>query len=319
MQRLLVTGSLAYDYILRYPGRLQDNLSQLYEHDRCNITLQAESLGRYFGGCGGNLAYTLALMGTNPRLVSLAGSDAECYREHLVQAGVDFAGVKLLGDRLTATCVILTDRSQNRVIGFYGGATDQASTLDLKDHIDETIFACIIAPDDGPAMLVFAESCRLAGLPFIFDFGSQAAGLTGEQLKTGVAGAQATMCNEYEFSIFQAKTGWTLDELHERVPLVVVTRGEHGSVIYERGQPPLAVAATPLRSPVVDSTGAGDAFRAGFGLGWLHGLPWERCAQLGSTAAAFVLESPGTQGHRFTRRELLERCQQTCALDAIFS
>lgn len=309
MKQLLIAGSLAYDYILSYPGTLGNSLSQLSTRDGCNITLQARTMGRYFGGCGGNVTYTLALLGERPRLLSIAGDDADEYQAHLTSRGVDFSAVRRVDHLHTATCVIITDDSQNRVVGFFGGATDLASQLDLSAALDESIFGCIIVPDDGPAMLKFSEECRRAGLPFIFDFGSQVSGLTGKELKAGTRGAEAVVCNEYELSVFHAKTGWDLTRLLAEVPLAAVTRGEHGCTLYARNQNPVAVPACPLRTEAADSTGAGDAFRAGFGLGWSRQLPWEICARLGSTASAFVLEAVGTQGHTFTKAQFVERYQ----------
>jgi adenosine kinase len=310
MKQLLIAGSLAYDYILGYPGLLGTSLGQLRTRDGCNITLQARSMGRYFGGCGGNVCYTLALLGERPRLLSIAGDDADEYQQHLTSLGVDFSCVRRVDHLHTATCVIITDDSQNRVVGFFGGATDLASHLELPEAVDESIFGCIIVPDDGPAMLKFADQCRQLQLPFIFDFGSQASGLNGDELKAGVRGAQAVVCNEYELSVFHAKTGWDLAQLLAEVPLAVITRGELGCTLYSRAEAPVAVPACPLRGDAADSTGAGDAFRAGLGLGWVRGLPWETCARLGSTASAFVLEAVGTQGHLFTRDQFVERYRE---------
>lgn len=307
MRRLLIAGSLAYDYILSYPGRLGTTLDQLRTRDGCNITLQAQTMGRYYGGCGGNVSYTLALLGQRPRLLSIAGDDADEYHHHLEAVGVDFSFVRRVDHLHTATCVIITDNSQNRVVGFFGGATDLACELDLKLAVDSDTAGCIIVPDDAVAMLNFAQACREVNLPFIFDFGSQASGLTGEQLRAGVLGARAVICNEYELSVFQAKTGWGLEELLAEVPLAAVTRGELGCFLHEPGRPAVAVAACPLLTQAADSTGAGDAFRAGFGVGWVRGLPWEICARLGSTASAFVLEAVGTQGHRFTPEQFEQR------------
>lgn len=309
MKQLLIAGSLAYDYILGYPGLLGSSLGQLRTRDGCNITLQARSMGRYFGGCGGNVVYTLALFGEQPRLLSIAGDDADEYQQHLTAMGVDFSYVRRVDHLHTATCVIITDDSQNRVVGFFGGATDLASELEVPAAVDENVFGCIIVPDDGPAMLKFAEQCRQMRLPFIFDFGSQVSGLSGEELKAGVLGAEAVVCNEYELSVFHAKTGWDLAQLLDQVPLAAVTRGELGCTLYARDLAPVAVPACPLHGEAADSTGAGDAFRAGFGLGWLRRLPWETCARLGSTASAFVLEAVGTQGHRFTMDQFVERYQ----------
>ena len=133
--------------------------------------------------------------------------------------------------------------------------------------------------------------------------------LSGEQLRESVQGARAAFCNEYEFSVFEKKTGWSLDRLLETVPVMVITQGREGCHLYRRGEEPYHLAACPLREGAIDPSGAGDAFRAGFGFGRVRDWPWETSAMLASTAAAFALEARGTQGHRFSREELLERCQ----------
>lgn len=310
MKRLLVCGSLAYDYILKYPGLLQHSLAPLRQRNRCNVSLHASNLARHPGGCGGNIAYTLALLGERPRLLSIAGSDFDPYQQELERVGVDLSHVQVVEEELTASCVILTDAAENRVVAFYGGATDHASQLDLEAAADEEISACLIAPDDTPAMLHFASECRRLHLPFIFDIGSQVSALSGEQLRQAILGAEIIFCNDYEMSIFQQKTGLDVKQLLDTVSAVVVTQGGQGSVIFGRGQEPIHVAAAPLNGDSVDATGAGDAYRAGFVYGWMRKLSHQECGRLGSIAAAFVLEAHGTQGHVFGPTQFAERYQQ---------
>ncbi len=310
MRRLLITGSLAYDVILDYPGLLQESLGQFHQRERCSVHFHCSHLARFYGGCGGNLAYTLALLGESPRLLSIGGFDAVDYVRHLERSGVDCSKVELADDERTANCFILNDRAQNRVVGFYNGVTDRAADLDLRSAVDESVFGCIITPDHGPAMSQFADHCRALELPFIFDFGSQVSVLTGEQLRNGLEGSVAAVCNEYEFLVFEAKTKWSLDELRRRVPLMIITRGGQGSTLYPRSGPPVELRACPLDGGLVDPSGAGDAYRAGLGFGWARGWPWVYSAQVAGAAAAFALEAHGTQGHKLTRRALLERCQQ---------
>lgn len=307
--RLLVCGSLAYDYILKYSGELQHSLAPLHTRNRCNVSLHASSLTRHPGGCGGNIAYTLALLGENPRLLSIAGADFVAYQQELERVGVDLGHVRVIQDELTASCVILTDAAQNRVVAFYGGATDRAVELDFEAAADNSISACLIAPDDAAAMLHFANEARRLKLPFLFDIGSQVTALTGDQLRQAIRGSEVVLCNDYEMSVFQQKTEMGIAQLFEVVSTVVVTQGEQGSMIFTRDHDPIQVGATALTQEAVDSTGAGDAYRAGFAYGWVRKLPWEVCGGLGSTAAAFVLEAHGTQGHLFSRDQFWERYQ----------
>ena len=310
MRRLLVTGSLAYDYILGYPGHLQKSLAPLRQRDRCNITLEARKFDRYPGGCGGNISYTLALLGEQPRLLSIAGGDFQAYREQLEHVGVDLSCVRVSPLEVTASCVILTDSMHNRVVVFYGGATDQADRLDLAGAIDESIGGCLIAPDDGAAMIRFAEDARRLGLRFLFDIGSMVSSLSAEEIGTSIEGAEALFCNDYEMSILQSKMRWSLEDLLEVVPVAAVTKGEHGCTLYGRSFAPLDIPAIPLHFKPVDSTGAGDAYRAGFCYGWMRNLSWLQCGRLGSTAAAFALEAGGTQSHFFTSEDYWRRYRE---------
>ena len=310
MTRLLVTGSLAYDFILEYPGLLQDSLSGLHEREKSEIFFHTQNMGRFYGGCGGNVSYTLGLLGENPRLLAVAGQETDDYLAHLKSSGVDCSRVKLVDDERTATCLIINDQAQNRFVAFHNGVVDRASKINLEDAVTDDIAGCIITPDDVPAMVKFAEACRRLDLPFYFDFGSQVTWLSAEQLRESVTGARAAFCNEYEFSMFEKKTGWDLPKLLEHTPVMVITRGEEGCYLHQPGEATLNIPACPLHEGSLDPSGAGDAFRAGFGFGRMKGCSWKVSAQLASTSAAFALEARGTQGHSFTRRDLLERCQQ---------
>lgn len=310
VNRLLITGSLAYDYILDYPGLLQDSLGVLHHQESSNIQFHSQKLARFFGGCGGNVAYTLALLGERPRLLAIAGGEADEYLRHLSRLEVDCSAVEVVPEGRTATCFILNDEAQNRIVAFHGGVVDQAARLDLASALDPSIVGCIITPDDVPAMVKFAQQCREADLPFYFDFGSQVTWLSADQLRQSLRGARAAFCNEYEFSVFQEKTGWDLEQTLACVPVMVVTQGSEGCLLHRAGQPTQHVPPCPLRSETVDPSGAGDAFRAGFGYARVRDWPWLASTQLASTTAAFALEGLGTQGHRFSKEELLERCQQ---------
>jgi adenosine kinase len=310
MSRLLVTGSLAYDFILEYPGLLQESFRNFHEKDTSNIFFHTQSMDRYYGGCGGNVAYTLGLLKENPRLLSIAGQNTDEYIAHLQSAGVDCDHVQRVENERSATCLIVNDQAQNRYVAFHGGVVDRASELSVKSALSPDIVGCLITPDDVPAMVKFARECQELELPFYFDFGSQVTWMDGAQLRTSLAGARAAFCNEYEFSVFENKTGWDLSQLLENVPVMVITKGREGCDLFRHGEMTIEIPACPLREGAIDPSGAGDAFRAGFGFGRMRGCSWEISAKLASTAAAFALEARGTQGHRFDRDALLERCQQ---------
>ena len=310
MGRLLVTGSLAYDYILEFPDRLQDRLGIFHQKEQSRIDFHTDKMERHYGGCGGNVSYTLGLLGEHPRLLSIAGTETNDYLKHLESVGVDCAFVRQDPEGQTATCLIINDTAQNRIVAFHGGVVEKAAELSLAAAVDASIESCIITPDDVPGMVKFAQECRELHLPFYFDFGSQVTWLSDEELRESVSGAGAAFCNEYEFMVFERKTGWSLSDLLEVVPVMVITRGGEGCDLQRRGEEPVHIPACPLRGEAVDPSGAGDAFRAGFCFGRTRDWPWEICARLASTAAAFALESRGTQGHRFDRDTLLVRCQE---------
>ena len=310
MKRLLVTGSLAYDFILEYPGLLAESFKNFHEKETSKIFFHTRQMARYYGGCGGNVSYTLGLLEEQPRLLSIAGQNTDEYIAHLEKVGVDCRYVRRIEDERSATCLIVNDQAQNRYVAFHGGVVDRAAELDLTETVDDEIVGCLITPDDVPAMVKFATECQALNLPFYFDFGSQVTWMTGDDLRISLKGARAAFCNEYEFSVFEQKTGWDLATLLEYVPVMVITRGREGCYLHRHGEPALHVPACPLREGTTDPSGAGDAFRAGFGFGRVRDWPWEASTRLASTAAAFALEARGTQGHRFGRQDLLERCQQ---------
>ena len=310
MSRLLVTGSLAYDFILEYPGLLGESFKNFHEKDTSSIFFHTQSMNRYYGGCGGNVAYTLGLLEEKPRLLSIAGQNTDEYIAHLESVGVDCEHVRRVEDERSATCLIVNDEAENRYVAFHGGVVDRASELSVKSALSEDIVGCLITPDDVPAMVKFAKECQELKLPFYFDFGSQVTWMDGEQLRASLSGARAAFCNEYEFSVFENKTGWDLARLLESVPVMVITKGREGCDLFQRGETTIEIPACPLHEGAVDPSGAGDAFRAGFGFGRMRGCSWEISATLASTAASFALEARGTQGHRFDRKALLARCQQ---------
>ena len=310
MSRLLITGSLAYDFILEYPGRLQDSLGGLHEREsNCQVCFPIKRFDRFYGGCGGNLSYSLALLGESPRLLSAAGENASDYLLHLEQAGVDCSCVQSLDGR-SATCFITNDIDENRIVVFHGGVVDRAAELSLKDAVDDTIRGCIITPDDVPAMVKFAKQCQELELPYLFDFGSQVTWLSGEELKASMRGALAIFCNEYEFEVFEKKTGWGLEKVLDTVQLAIITAGGEGSRIHQKDQETIIIPACPTTREELDPSGVGDAYRAGFAFGWVRDWSWKQCGEWASTCAAITIESRGCQGHRFTRESVAERYSQ---------
>lgn len=229
--RIVVTGSLAYDYIMNFPGNFKDHILPDKVH-MLTVSFLVDSMRRMRGGVAGNIAYSLALLGERPLMVGTVGQDFGEYRELMERRGVDASGVVEIEDEFTASCFINTDTANNQIVAFYAGAMTQANELSLLDLGLETDDLVVISPTDPEAMARYAEECRQMGVRFLFDPGKQTPRLEGEQILAGLNGASVLIGNDYEFAMMAQKTGKTEAELIEAAPLTVVTRGAEGSTIY---------------------------------------------------------------------------------------
>ena len=299
---IIVTGSIAYDYLMSFPGQFTEHF--LPEHmSRVSLSFLVDTMDKRRGGCAPNIAYTLALLGERPRLMGTAGQDFEEYRRWLDAAGIDTSLVRVIDGKFTASFFCSTDAVGNQIASFYTGAMANAGELSFRTLANRGIV--IISPNDPGAMLQYAEECRTLGIPYVWDPGQQCARMAGDELRDGLAGATIVICNDYELELLRQKTG--LDEAgilaHTRA--LVVTRGEHGCSIQETTGRTDVPAVTPHR--IVDPTGVGDAYRGGFLKGLARGVSYEMCARLGSVAAAFALEHLGGQSHSYTWGEFKAR------------
>jgi adenosine kinase len=300
--RLVVTGSIAYDYLMSFPGKFTEHF--LPEHfSRVSLSFLVDSMDKRRGGCAPNIAYTLALLGETPVLMGTAGQDFDEYRRWLVAAGVDTSLVREVPGKFTASFFCSTDAANNQIASFYTGAMEHASELSFRTA--GTVDLAIISPNDPAAMTQYAEECRTLGIRYIFDPGQQCARLSGDELTDGISGAEVVICNDYEFELIRQKTGFTEADVLERAHLLVVTRGEHGSSVFRAGARADVPAVPPHR--LADPTGVGDAYRGGFMKGLAHQASDVVCARLGSVAAAFALEHLGGQSHAYTWDEFATR------------
>ena len=299
---IVVTGSIAFDYLMSFPGKFTEHF--LPEHmSRVSLSFLVDTMDKRRGGCAPNIAYTLALLGERPRLMATAGQDFGDYRRWLEAAFVDTSLVKEVGDRFTASFFCSTDQDSNQIASFYTGAMANAGELSFRDVPDCGL--TIISPNDPGAMLQYAEECRVLGIPYIWDPGQQCARMSGDELKDGLVGATIVICNDYEFELIRQKTGLDEAAILTHSGALVVTRGENGCSILERNGQTNVPAVPPHR--LVDPTGVGDAFRGGFLKGMARGASYTVCAQIGSVAATYALEHLGGQSHAFTWTEFLER------------
>ena len=299
---IVVTGSIAFDYLMSFPGRFTEHF--LPEHmSRVSLSFLVDSMDKRRGGCAPNIAYTLALLGERPRLMGTAGQDFDDYRRWLEAAHVDTALVKEIDGKFTASFFCSTDVESNQIASFYTGAMANAGELSFRD-VPECGLA-IISPNDPGAMLQYAEECRTLGIPFIWDPGQQCARMDGDELRDGMSGATIVICNDYEFELIRQKTGMDEDAILAGSGALLVTRGENGSSIIERHGATDVPAVPPHR--IIDPTGVGDAFRGGLLKGMARGASYKVCAQIGSVAATYALEHLGGQSHAYTWHEFLAR------------
>ena len=303
--KLIVTGSIAYDYLMSFPGKFTEHF--LAEHmQRISLSFLVDSMDKRRGGCAPNIAYTLALLGERPYLMGAAGQDFGEYRQWLDAAGIDTSLVRQVPDKFTASFFCSTDTENNQIASFYTGGMAHAAELSFRT-IDAPGLV-IISPNDPAAMIQYAEECRTLQIPFIFDPGQQCARLSGPELRDGIIGARIVICNDYEFELIRQKTGMSERDVLDVADGLVITRGEAGCSIYQGAGRIDVTAVPPAR--IVDPTGVGDAFRGGFMKGMAVATPYRTCAQLGSVAATYALEHLGGQSHAYTMGEFKARYEE---------
>jgi adenosine kinase len=302
--RMIVTGSIAYDYLMSFPGSFSEHL--LPDHlQRVSLSFLVDSMDKRRGGCAPNIAYTLALLGERPHLMGTAGQDFDEYRQWLDAAGIDTSLVRQVPGKFTASFFCSTDRDGNQIASFYTGAMAHAAELTFAAAGPCDL--AIISPNDPTAMVEYARECQALRVPYIYDPSQQVARMGGDELKDGVTGARIVICNDYEYEILREKTGLDAAAMLQHAEAVIVTKGEKGSSIILRDRTVDTPAVPPVEA--VDPTGVGDAFRGGLMKGLAAGAPWETCGRLGSVAATYALEHLGGSTHRYSWPEFKARYQ----------
>jgi len=303
--KLVVTGSIAYDYLMSFPGKFTEHFLPEHIH-RLSLSFLVDSMDKRRGGCAPNIAYTLSLLGERPVLMGTAGQDFGEYREWLESAGIDTAHVAQIAGKFTASFFCNTDQHNNQIASFYTGAMADAGTLSFRAVRDCGL--AIISPNDPGAMVQYAEECRALGIRHIFDPGQQCARMSGEELRDGTVGATIVICNDYELELLKQKSGLSERDILDASEALIVTRGEHGSTVMTAAGSVDVPAVPPRR--IVDPTGVGDAYRGGFMKGVAMGLPYAVAGQLGSVAATYALEHLGGQGHAYSWAEFRARYEE---------
>jgi adenosine kinase len=313
--RIAVTGSIASDHLMTFRGRFADSLV-VEQLDKISVSFLADTLEIRRGGVAGNICFGMAALGHRPILVGAAGEDFADYRSWLTRHGVDCDHVHISTSKHTARFVCTTDDDMAQMATFYAGAMSEARLIELQPVAgDEGLDLVLIGANDPDAMLRHTQECRTRGYRFVADPSQQLAFADGPFIRQLIDGADYLFTNEYEAHITEKKTGWTHDEINARVTTRVVTKGKDGATVITTGEEPIHVDVVPGVERI-DPTGVGDAFRGGFLTGLAAGLDHERCAQLGSVLAAYVLETVGTQEYTPGEAAFLERFASAYGDDA---
>lgn len=304
---IVVTGSIAYDYLMTFPGRFREHILP-DQIANLSVSFLVDAMVRQRGGVAPNIAYTLALLGERPKVMGTVGQDFQDYRTWLEEQGVDASGIKAIEDDFTASFFVSTDQESNQIAMFYAGAMAYAHTLSFRDLGDAVVDLAVISPNDPRAMIQYVQECKELGIPYLYDPSQQIIRLSGGALRAGIQGAHLLMVNEYEFGMIHEKTGLDVSAVAEQVGALIITKGEKGSTIHVGDQ----TIDVPIVPPawIVDPTGVGDAYRAGLVKGLALGVPWIVAGQMGAVAAAYVLEQKGTQNHHYTRTEFVARYRE---------
>ncbi len=305
--RILVSGSLAYDRIMTFPGSFADHILPDKIHI-LNVCFLVNGLEEKFGGTAGNIAYCLKLLGETPTILSTAGKDFAAYEAWLRHCGLSLEGIRRINSEFTAGAYITTDRSDNQITGFNPGAMKHTADYPVDD-CDPADTLAIVAPGNLEDMQEYPRRYKAKGIPCIIDPGQNITAFSGEQLAEMLTGATYLISNDYELQLIQNATKLTLAQILDRAGTVITTLGENGSFV-RQGNTETQVPPAPV-TDVKDPTGAGDAFRAGFLKGLTMGKTAAEAAKLGSVSAAYAVEHHGTQEHRFTWQEFRTRYAAT--------
>ena len=301
--KIIVSGSLAYDRIMDFPGYFADHILPEKIHI-LNVAFTVNGLKEKFGGTAGNIAYALSLMGDRPEISATIGSDFHRYIDWLQKNGLSTKGVKIIDEEFTAGAYITTDLSDNQITGFNPGSMKFSSCLNFEE-LDPGETFMIVSPGNLGDMVSYPRACRARGIGYIFDPGQSIPMLGAEELRRSIEGCRIMISNDYELELIMSKTGLNKGGLLERAGAVIVTLGESGSKVIT-GEGETTIPAVKARE-VKDPTGAGDSYRGGLISGLVRGMDIVEAARLGSVCASFTVECYGTQEYRFSREQFDER------------
>jgi adenosine kinase len=305
-KRVIVTGSVAYDNIMVFPGYFKDHILPDKVH-MLSVSFLVESLKKQYGGVASNISYNLGLLGERPELFATVGEDFEGYRKWLEAVGVDTRLTKVVADEFTASCFITTDLSDNQITGFYPGAMNRTADISLKDSAVEasSVGMVIVGPSSPDGILQTTHECQALGIPYFYAPTQQIVRMSGEELTAGLRGAYAVVSNDYEYEMIRNKTGLSPQDIAQYAQYVFVTLAGEGSFVLHEGQRVDIPIARPTE--VKDPTGGGDAYLAGVVKGLVNNYSLEVTGRIGSLAAVYAIEHHGPQSHRYTATEFAAR------------
>jgi len=301
----LICGSLAYDFIMQYEGRFSDALLADQLH-KINVSFLVPTMRREFGGCAGNIAYNLKLLGGEPVIMATVGADSAPYMARLADLGITTKCVKTIGGSFTGQCFVTTDAGGNQINAFHPGAMSHSHDNQVADA--GAVKFVIVAPDGRDGMLQHAQQAADLNIPLIFDPGQGLPMFNGDELKHFIDLSTYVAANDYEAELLTARTGLSLEQIAGRVSALLVTRGERGAEIYTGGKK-IDIPCVPAET-IADPTGCGDAFRAGLLHGLTEGFDWETTGRLASLMGSIKIASQGPQNHAPSRAEIEDRFQQ---------
>ena len=311
-----VAGSVGLDHLMTFPGKFTDSLVA-GSLEKVSLSFLVDGLEVRRGGCAANIVYGMGVLGLNPVLIAAVGKDWADYDAWLMRHGVNTSHVLKSTTQFTAHFMVTTDTELNQIASFFPGAMSEARNIELAPIMEKTgrFDIVVISPDDPEAMLRHSEVCRSEGIAFAADPSQQMARMSGDEIRQLITGAKYLFLNEYELALAMQKTGWSDAEILNLVDYRVVTLGSEGAKVESKNGEFVQVGV-PKEKAKIDPTGVGDSFRSGFIAGLAWGLSHERCAQLGSMIATYVIETTGTQEYRFTNEEFVSRFAEAYGAEA---
>lgn len=311
---IVVTGSLAFDFIFNFPGRFGDHIMPDKVHE-INLSFIVDKFEKRFGGTAGNIAYNLSLLGVRSAIVGTVGNDFTEYRSWLLKNKISLKYLKTVKKENSSTGFVMNDKANNQIWGYSYGALKHGAKMSLS-KIKEPVSLLVISANFKDSFLNFTNQTIELDIPYLYDFGMLLTDLKKAELVKGVLNSQIAIGNDYEISLMMKKTGLSKKDILKKTEVLITTLGEKGSLIETKNKKLKIPAAKPYK--VVDPTGAGDAYRAGFLAGMLRGFDLGSCGKIGSVAAVYAVERYGTQEHSYKMDDFTKRFKNNYNKDLDF-